>query len=378
MDQRPRRVRTRQPVVDDDLVAAWRSGGADLKTAIVAAFRAGALERATVARVAARLGDDATAFRNAVADAAWRREWPSDHAVFAGDESQWLLAVPVVGTRPAVAAAAAQALFRRQLERAMVRTGFLDAGSAVVLAPTVVELATLASASPQGTHALLDAALAEEPGETRSADRFAEAVRCWRSRDGDRPFGLETLFLVGTRRARSSDEFPLLEVLEDRRVIESEDREVDQFLPAPEAVHVDHRDLLCCEEMLGAVEAANESWDLAVEGLERRHDLFDIRPPVPWSAAPVEGALASVGAQFFAPAAGQVPRRGRGRANRLHLRRDARLLQMMLEAERSLLGPALVPEAVIGARVGTLARWLSDDVVWHERRASMPWPAFDA
>ena len=375
MDQHSRRIRTRDTDVDDDLVAAWR-GGAGLTTAIVEAFRAGALDRATLARVAARLGDDATPFRNAVADAAWRREWPSDHAAFAAEESQWLLAVPVIGTRPGVAAAAAQPLFRRQLERAMIRTGFLDATSAVGLAPTVVDLATLASASPQGTHALLDAALAEDGTETRCAGRFAEAVRAWRAAADDRPGGLETLVLVGTRRARSSDEFPLLEVLEDRRVIESEDREVDQFLPGPEAVHVDHRDLLCCEEMLGAVEAANESWDLAVEGLERRHDLFDIRPPVPWSAAAVEGALASVGAQFFAPAAGHVPRRGR--ANRLHLRRDARLLRMMLEDERSLRGPALVPQAVIGDRVGTLARWLSEDVVWHERRASMPWRAFDA
>jgi hypothetical protein len=374
MDQHSRRVRTRDTVVDDDLVAAWRGGGAGLTSAIVEALRADALDRATLARVAARLGDDATAFRNAVADAAWRREWPCDRAAFAAEESQWLLAVPIVGTRPGVAAAAAQALFRRQLERAMIRTGFLDATSAIVLAPTVVDLATLASASPQGTHALLEAALADGT----VGRRFAGAVRHWRAANGEPPSGLETLFLVGTRRARSSDEFPLLEVLEDRRVIESEDREVDQLLPGSEAVHVDHRDLLCCEEMLGAVEAANESWELAVEGLERRHDLFDIRPPVPWSAAPVAGALASVGAQFFAPAAGQVPRPGRGRANRLHLRRDERLLRMMLEDEQSLWGPALLPQALIGDRVGTLARWLCEDVVWHERRASMPWRAFDA
>lgn len=378
MPQRSNGDRPLTPVLDDDLVAAWRGGGPTPETAIADAFRAGALDTATLARVAAQLGEDGTPFRNAVDDAAWRREWPSEHAVFATEESQWLLAVPIVGTRRGVAAAAAQPLFRRQLERAMVRAGFLDATSSVVLAPTVVDLATVAAAPPQRTHDLLDAALMHQSGAAHAPGVFAEAVRHWstvRTRDWR---SLDVFFLVGARRATFSEEFPLLEALEDRRVIELEDRDVDQLLSPAQAIHVDHRDHLCCEEVLTAVEAASESWALAVEGLERRDGLFEIRPPAPWSAATIDGAVASAHTQFFAPAAGRIAARQPRRRRRLHIRRDARFVRMMLEDDGDLLGPAVVPGAWVAARVGSLARWMADDVVWHDSRAAMPWRAHDA
>lgn len=376
MPQRSNGDRPLKPVLDNDLVAAWRGGGPGPQTAIADAFRAGALDAATLARVAAQLGRDGTLFRNAVDDAAWRREWPSEDAVFATEESQWLLAVPIVGTRHGVAAAAAQPLFRRQLERAMVRAGFVDATSTVVLAPTVVDMATVAAAPPQCTHDLLDAALTQQSDAAPSA--FAEAVRRWGTVRAREWRSLDVFFLLGARRATFSDEFPLLEALEDRRVIELEDRDVDQLLSASQAIHVDHRDHLCCEDVLTAVEAASESWALAVEGLERRDGLFEIRPPVPWSAATIDGTVASARAQFFAPAAGRAPSRQTRRHSRLHIRRDARFVRMMLEDAGYLLGPAVVPGDWVASRVGSLARWMADDVVWHDSRASMPWRAHDA
>jgi hypothetical protein len=378
MPHRSKRDRSLKTVMDNDLVAAWRGGAPRAATAIADAFRAGALDHGTLGRVAAQLGQDGALFRNAVDDAAWRREWRCDSAVFAAEASQWLLAVPVVGTRRGVAAAAAQPLFRRQLERAMVRAGFVDATSTVLLAPTVVDMATLAEAPPQCTHDLLDAALTQQSDAAPSPGVFAEAASRWGSARARRCHSLDVFFLLGTRRATFSEAFPLLEALEDRRVIESEDRDVDQLLPAPQAVHVDHRDHLCCEDVLTAVEAASESWALAVEGLERWDGLFDIRPPVPWSAATIEGAVASARAQFFAPAAGQISRRDARRRNRLHVRRDARFVRMMLEDGDGLRGPAVVPDAWVEARVGSLARWMSDEVVWHDCRASMPWRAHDA
>jgi len=363
--------------MDDDLVAAWRGGAPGAGTTIADAFRAGAFDHGTLARVAARLGEDGTFFRNAVDDAAWRREWPRDSDVFAAEESQWLLAVPVVGTRRGVAAAAAQPLFRRQLERAMVRAGLVDATSTVLLAPTVVDMATLAAAPPQCTHDLLDAALTQQSGAAPCPGVFSAAVRHWGTKCTRERHGLDVYFLAGTRRAVFSDHFPLLEALEDRRVIEGEDRDVDQLLPAHQAVHVDHRDHLCCEDVLTAVEAAGENWTAAVEGLARRHGLFDIRPPVPWSAAAIEGAVASARTQFFAPAAGRIPRRRPDQRNRLHVRCDARFVRMMLEDGDDLRGPAVVPGPWVERRVGSLARWMADDVVWHDSRASMPWRAYD-
>ncbi len=378
MPHRSNRDRPLKPVLDDDLVAAWRGGAPGSETAIVDAFRAGVLDHATLARVAAQLGQDGVLFRNAVDDAAWRREWPCDGSMFAAEESQWLLAVPIVATRRGITGAAAQPLFRRQLERAMVRAGFVDATSAVLLAPTVVDMATLAKAPPQRTHELLDAALTQQSSAPSRPGVFARAASRWgngRTRDWS---SLDVFFLLGARRATFSDEFPLLEALEDRRLIETEDRDVDQLLPAPQAIHVDHRDHLCCEDVLTAVEAASESWALAVEGLERWDGLFDICPPAPWSAATVDGAVASVRTQFFAPAAGQSPTRPPHRRNRLHVRRDARFVRMMLEGGDGLRGPAVVPDTVMDTRVGSLVRWISDDVVWHEQRASMPWRAYDA
>jgi hypothetical protein len=365
-----------ETVTVDDLIAAWHGRPPGPAGAIAAALRAGALDRHTVERVAAGLGADGTRFRTAVAETAWRRERPSQTMGFGSEESQWLLALPIVGSRSAIAQAAAQPLFRRHLERAMVQTGFVDATSTLLFAPTAVDMATLASASPQATHDLLEAACTEQSPVAPSPGAFAAAARAWAAEPASPSRGLDVVFLLGARRAVHSEEVPLLEILEDRRVVESEDLEVDQFLTANQAVHVGHRDHLCCEDVLTAVETASEGWARAVAGLERAHGLFDIRPPVPWSAAVVDGVVASVHTQLFAPAAGRLLRDGR--RDRLHLYREAGFVRMMLEEDEGLRGPALVEEELIGGRMGSLARWLADEVVWHECRTTMPRRPCDA